>query len=135
MVANKTKSTEASPSAYLAAIKHEQRRNDCERLVKIMTKASKQNAKMWGTSIVGFGTHKYTLASGRNGEICAVGFSSRKGDISIYGVAGQNADVSLFAKLGKHKLGKGCLYIGRLSDVNSEVLEQLVANAVKARLT
>ena len=88
---------------------------------------------MWGTSIVGFGTHKYQLASGREGEICAVGFSSRKGDISVYGVAGETTDSKLLNKLGKHKLGKGCLYISHLADVDIGVFEELVARALKAR--
>jgi len=130
MAENKTKPTEASPESYIAAIKDEARRKDCQTLARLMAKATKQKAKMWGTSIVGFGTHKYQLAGGREGEICAVGFSSRKGDISIYGVAGEKTDSEL---LGKHKLGKGCLYISKLAEVDLKVLEQLVARAVKAK--
>ena len=89
---------------------------------------------MWGTSIVGFGTHTYALAGGKVGEICALGFSSRKGDISIYGVAGEGADQALLGRLGKHKHGKGCLYISRLSDVDLEVLTQLIDSAAKRKL-
>jgi hypothetical protein len=133
MAENKTKPTEASPKSYIAAIEDEARRKDCQTLAQLMAKATKQKAKMWGTSIVGFGTHKYQLAGGREGEICAVGFSSRKGDISIYGVAGAKANSELLGKLGKHKLGKGCLYVSRLAEVDLKVLEQLVSNAAKAK--
>jgi hypothetical protein len=133
MVENKTKPTDASPKSYIAAIEDEARRKDCQTLAQLMAKAIKQKAKMWGTSIVGFGTRKYQLAGGREGEICVVGFSSRKGDISIYGVAGEKADSKLLGKLGKHKLGKGCLYISKLAGVDLDVLGQLVANAFKAK--
>lgn len=133
MAEAKTKPTSSSVQSYVAAITDESRRTDCEALIGLMSKASGQQAIMWGTSIVGFGRHQYALAGGRVGEICAVGFSSRKGDISIYGVAGENADSALLANLGKHKLGKGCLYVTQLSDVDLRVMEKLVAQAAKAR--
>ena len=133
MAENKTKPTEASPASYIAAIEDEARPRTARRLRDFMAKVTKQKAKMWGTSIVGFGTHKYQLAGGREGEICAVGFSSRKGHISIYGVAGEKTNSELLGKLGKHKLGKGCLYISKLAEVDLKVLVQLVANAVKAK--
>ena len=133
MAENKTKATGLSPEKYLAAITDESRRNDCIALAKLMAKASKQPAVMWGSSIVGFGTHTYALAGGREGQICAVGFSSRKGDISVYGIAGENADASLFAKLGKYKGGKGCVYIARLGDIDLKVLEKLVADAARRK--
>lgn len=88
---------------------------------------------MWGPAIVGFGVHRYPMAGGKVGEICAVGFSSRKGDISIYGVAGENTDPVLMAKLGKHKLGKGCLYVSRLTDIDLKALEKLVMQASRAK--
>jgi hypothetical protein len=133
MAENKTKPTEGSAQSYVAAIENKERRKDCQTLAQLMAKATKQKATMWGTSIVGYGTHKYQLASGRESEICAVGFSSRKGDISIYGVAGEKADSELLARLGKHKLGKGCLYISKLAEVDLKVLEQLVSDAVKRK--
>ena len=133
MAEAKTKATSLSVDAYIAAIADDSRRADCAALVQLMAKASKQPAVMWGTSIVGFGVHKYPLSGGKVGEICAVGFSSRKGDISIYGVAGENADAALIEKLGRHKLGKGCLYIARLADIDVKVLEKLVAAALKAK--
>ncbi|MFZ2990443.1 DUF1801 domain-containing protein [Ideonella sp.] len=133
MAEAKTKPTSLSVESYLSAIVDSARRADCETLVKLMSKTSKQPAVMWGTAIVGFGTHKYPLAGGKFGEICAVGFSSRKGDISIYGVAGEGVDSGLMLQLGKHKLGKGCLYVAKLADVDLKVLEKLVAEAVRAK--
>jgi hypothetical protein len=133
MAENKTKPTATDPESYLAAIADDSRRADCRALANLMAKATKQKAAMWGTSIVGFGTHKYQLAGGREGEICTVGFSSRKGDISLYGVAGENADPELLEKLGKHKRGKGCLYISKLADVDLKVLDKLVSRAAKAK--
>jgi Domain of unknown function (DU1801) len=134
MAENKTQATQSDPGAYVAAITDEARRQDCEALLSLMKKASKQSAVMWGPSIIGFGIHRYPLASGRQGEICAVGFSSRKGDISIYGVTGASNAVELLAKLGKHKLGKGCLYVARLADIDLKVLAKLVSQSITAKL-
>lgn len=133
MAENKTKATAVSPRDYIAAIADETRRSDCETLASLMSKASKQPAVMWGTAIVGVGVHKYDLAGGKTGEICAVGFSSRKSDISIYGVTGHRGAAALLARLGKHTLGKSCLYVKRLADVDLEVLETLIARSFKAR--
>jgi hypothetical protein len=133
MTENKTKATTASVHSYLAKIADAGRRKDCEALAALMAKASKQPAVMWGTSIVGFGVRTYELAGGKQGQICAVGFSSRKGDISIYGVTGQPGAPALLANLGKHSLGKGCLYVRTLSDIDVKVLERLIAGASKAK--
>jgi hypothetical protein len=133
MVENKTKASKASPATYVAAIADASRRRDCEALLTLLAKASKQPAVMWGSAIVGFGVHTYPLAGGKQGEICAVGFSSRKGDISIYGVSRAPGASALLAKLGKHKLGGGCLYVKSLADIDSKVLEKLVTLAVKAK--
>jgi hypothetical protein len=133
MSENKTKPTNASVESYLATIEDEARRKDCEALVKLMTKATKQPPKMWGASIVGFGSYHYKYESGREGDSCLAGFSSRKSDISVYLVADFPGREELLAKLGKHKLGKGCLYIRRLSDVDPKVLEQLVIDSVAER--
>ena len=135
MAEPKTKPNTASVEAYVAAIDDAARRLDCEALIQLMTKATKENPKMWGTAIVGFGTHKYQLAGGREGETCLLGFSSRKGDISVYGTASAPQHGKLLAKLGKHKMGKGCLYIAKLTEVDTKVLEQLFAGAVKAKAT
>ena len=133
MKENKTKVTEASVESYLAAIADEARRQDCEALTKLMTKATKQPPKMWGTSIVGFGSYHYKYASGREGDSCLTGFSSRKSDITLYLVADFPGQDELLAKLGKHKRGKGCLYLRTLSDVDPKVLEQLIVGSVAER--
>ena len=133
MVKNKTTPTDGSVEQYLAALEDEHRRRDCDALVKIMTKATKLKPKMWGAAIVGFGVHRYKYESGREGETCLVGFSSRKGDISIYGTAGAPWQEELLSKLGKHKMGKGCLYVGKLKEVDVAVLEQLISISVTAK--
>ena len=133
MVENKTKPTTASVAAYFAAIEDDARRKDCEALARLMTKASKQKPTMWGTAIVGFGRYHYRYESGREGETCLVGFSSRKGDISIYGLGDFPAKEKLLAKLGKHTMGKGCLYVRRLDDVDTKVLEDLLTTSITER--
>lgn len=133
MTRNKTEATQASVGDYLAGIDDDLRRKDCEALVRIMTKATKHKPQMWGAAIVGFGVHRYRYDSGREGETCLVGFSSRKGDISIYGTGSAPGREELLARLGKHKLGKACLYIGSLKDIDLAVLEQLIAASAKAK--
>jgi hypothetical protein len=133
MAENKTKRTEASVESYFSAIEDETRRNDCEALARLMTKATKQQPKMWGPTIVGFGSYHYKYGSGREGDSCLTGFSSRKSDISVYLVANVLGQEELLSKLGKHKMGKGCLYIRKLSDVDLKVLEQLIVGAVAER--
>jgi hypothetical protein len=133
MAENKTKATEASVERYLSAIQDEARRKDCEALAKLMTKVTKQPPIMWGTSIVGFGSYHYKYESGREGDSCVTGFSSRKGDISVYLTASVIGQEKLLAKLGKHKVSKGCLYVHKLRDVDLKVLEQLIVGAVAER--
>ena len=130
---NKTKVTEASVESYLAAIDDEARREDCRTLDRLMTQATKAKAKMWGTSIVGYGSYHYKYESGHEGDSCVVGFSSRKGDISLYLVASFPGSEELFAKLGRHKRGKACLYLRKLADVDLAVLEQLIAGSSAER--
>src|SRR6476659_4144792 len=130
MAENKTKATEASVADYLAAIEDDGRREDCEALAKLMAKATKQKPKMWGTSIVGFGSYHYKYESGREGDSCLTGFSSRKGDITLYLVAEFPGREQLLTKLGKHKASGGCLYLRTLGDVDPKVLEKLVVGAV-----
>jgi Domain of unknown function (DU1801) len=130
MPENKTKPTAASVQAYLAAIPDPVRRADCQALIKLMQKLSREPPKMWGPSIVGFGSYHYKYESGREGDSCATGFSSRKPDISVYLAASFQGQEDLLARLGKHRMGKACLSIRRLSDVDSKVLEQLVAGSL-----
>ena len=128
MAKNKTQATEASVASYLAAIEPDSRREDCQELSALMTNATKEKPKMWGPSIVGFGSRHYKYESGREGDTCVVGFASRKNDIVIYGLgAVATQQPEMMAKLGKHKAGKGCLYLSRLSDIDRKVLEQLIA--------
>lgn len=133
MAQNKTQLSDASVQDYLSAIEDPVRRKDCEALSKLMSKASGHPPKLWGSSIVGFGSYHYVYESGREGDSCIVGFSSRKGDISVYLLASFPQREELLAKLGRHKTGKGCLYLRTLADVDSKVLEQLVAASVAER--
>lgn len=130
MAENKTQATLASVEAYLAAIADPERRSDCESLTAIMSQATGCPAVMWGPSIVGFDVHRYSLASGKQAEICLVGFASRKGDISLYGM-GSVLDQA--ERLGRCKTGKGCLYIRRLADVDVAILAKLIGQAVAAK--
>ncbi len=130
MAENKTQATEASVDAHLATIDDEGRRNDCAALVKLMSKVTRAQPKMWGPSIVGFGSYHYRYDSGREGDSCATGFASRKGDISIYLVAEFPGQDELLAQLGRHNMGKACLYVRKLADVDMKVLEKLVAGSV-----
>jgi hypothetical protein len=126
----KTKQTDASVEAYLNAIEDAGRRDDCRALAALMHRVTRYEPKMWGTSIVGFGSYHYKYDSGHEGDSCLAGFSSRKAEISLYLMPGLQAKETLLAVLGKHKAGKGCLYIKRLSDVDVGVLEKLVRESV-----
>ncbi len=129
MAENKTKQTQAIVQDYLGSIENQGRRKDCEELVQLMIRATKHPPKMWGSSVVGFGSYHYRYESGREGETCLIGFSSRKGDISIYGLNSAVNAAGLLSKLGKHKAGKGCVYIKTFADVDPKVLAELVASA------
>jgi hypothetical protein len=131
MAQNKTQPTAQSVDAHIAAIQDDSRRKDCEALARLMEKATGQPPKMWGRAIVGFGTYHYKYESGREGDFCPVGFSSRKGDLSVY-VAGEFPQrEALLAALGRHKTGGGCIYIRAMADVDTKVLQRLVAEAYK----
>ena len=124
----KTKLNEASVDEFLNTVEDEQKRKDSLELVRLMEKATKQKAKMWGTAIVGFGSYHYKYDSGHEGDMCTVGFSPRKAALTLYLMAGiQQQD--LMDKLGKYKTGKGCLYIKTLKDINTNVLTELVTTS------
>jgi hypothetical protein len=127
----KTKQTEASVEAFLDAIEDETRRNDCLAVAKIMKRATRAEPRMWGLSIVGFGEYHYRYESGREGDWFLAGFSPRKRDLTLYIVAGFDRYESLMARLGKHSTGKSCLYIKRLADIDTAVLEELVSESVR----
>jgi hypothetical protein len=127
---NKTQLTEASVEDYLAAISNEDRRKDCQALAKLMAAATKQKPRMWGTSIVGFGSYHYKYDSGREGDMCTAGFSLRVDSISLYVVTNTPAQQALLARLGKHKSAKACVYLKRLADIDRDVLRALVVGSV-----
>lgn len=133
MPANKTQATAADVAAYLNAIADTTRRADCLALADLMQRATGQPAVMWGSAIIGFGLHRYPLAGGKSGEICAVGFASRSMAIALYGLTGFDEAEPLLDALGKLKRGKGCVYLKRLADVNAGALEQLVTQAFNSK--
>lgn len=126
----KTKPTGASVQAFIAALDDERRR-DCEALLGLMREATGAEPRMWGSDIVGFGDYHYVYASGREGDWFPIGFSPRKQNLTLYVMGGFQPFGSLLGKLGRHRLGKGCLYIGRLRDVDLPVLRELIAVAVR----
>ena len=132
MADNKTKPTDASVRAYLDAIPDAARRQDCETIVAMMSRVTGAPPVLWGDSIVGFDSYHYKYASGREGDAPLAGFSSRKGDISIYLSCELPPTDALRERLGRHKMGKACLYVRRLDDVDQDVLEQMVAEAAAA---
>jgi hypothetical protein len=127
----KTKRNEASVDDFLDAIKDEQVREDCRTIADIMQKATKAKPQMWGTSIVGFGSHHYKYASGREGDWMLVAFSPRKQNITLYIYGGFEGYDELMTRLGKHSSGKACIYIKRLSDVHLPTLKKLINASVK----
>ena len=129
---NKTKATDASVEAYIASRAKGQQVADCHALMALLNKLTKQPAKMWGPSIVGYGSYRYTYESGRTGEAPLAGFAIRGRELVVYLDCEEEGDGPLLARLGKHKMGKSCLYLKQLADVDASVLEQLVANSIAA---
>jgi hypothetical protein len=127
----KTKPTEQSVEDFLNAIPDEQKRADAFAIVKLMKQVTRAEPTMWGGSIVGFGRYHYKYASGHEGDACLVGFSPRKQNLTLYLMLGLANYTDLLKKLGKHKIGKGCLYINKLADVDLPTLKELVKQAVK----
>jgi hypothetical protein len=130
----KTKQNEASVEEFLKTIKDEQQRKDSMAIIKMMKKATKEEPKMWGSSMIGFGKLRYkSPASGREVDWFNIGFAPRKANISLHLTMSLNAHSPLLKKLGKHKTGAGCLYINKLEDVDIKVLEQMINDSVKDR--
>ena len=130
MAENKTKPTDASIEEYILSRASEQQRGDCHELVALLEKVTEHPPKMWGTSIVGYGSYRYTYESGRTGEAPLAGFAIRGRQLVVYLFAEGSRQKFLLSKLGKHKMGKSCLYFKRLGDLDRSVLEQLVAGSV-----
>ena len=129
---NKTQITKASVEDFLNAVEHQGKRSDSFTILEMMREVTGMEPAMWGPSIVGFGSYHYTYASGREGDFPVTGFSPRKQNLTLYIMPGFDAYESLLSKLGKHTLGKSCLYIKKLADVDLEVLKELVAKSVSA---
>jgi len=127
----KTKVNNASVTDFLNSVADEQKRNDSFEILKMMKQISKEDAKMWGTSIVGFGSYHYKGASGREGDWMLIGFSPRKQNITLYIMPGFDRYQKLMKNLGKYSTGKSCLYIKRLSDVDVNVLKELMTASLK----
>ena len=123
---NKTQPTTVSPDDYVAGIEHPVRREDAAVLLDLMRRITGWEARMWGPSIVGFGQYHYTYESGREGDFMRTGFSARKANLVVYILPGYTDFSDILARLGKHKLGKSCLYINKLADVDLAVLEELI---------
>ncbi len=132
MADNKTKPTKLGVTAFIDAFTDRTRRSDAKALVKLMQSAAGEEPKMWGSSIIGFGSYHYTYDSGREGDMPLIGFSPRKAATVLYNMTGFSDSEALLAKLGKHTTGKGCLYIKKLADVDQQVLEALIVKSVAA---
>ena len=129
----KTKVNDASVTDFLNNVEDEQKRKDCLEVARMMEQVTKQQPKMWGTSIVGFGLYHYKGASGREGDWMLIGFSPRKQNITLYIMSGFEQYPGLMKKLGKYSTGKSCLYIKRLSDIDVNVLKQLMTESLKTK--
>ncbi|KMW58522.1 hypothetical protein AIOL_003499 [Candidatus Rhodobacter oscarellae] len=131
MADNKTRPTGAAVSDFLEAVEHPTRRADGLRLHQIFSELTGWQAQMWGPTIVGYGQYHYTYASGREGDFLATGFSPRKANLSIYVMPGYANFGGILDRLGKHKMGKSCLYVNKLADIDEAVLRELIAAGLK----
>ena len=127
----KTKPNDASVEAFIMQVDDPKKREDSFAVIKLMQKITGAEPKMWGGSIVGFGTYHYVYATGNSGDWPVVGFSPRKQNLTLYIMAGFSKYEALMETLGKYKTGKSCLYVKRLSDIDLEVLETLITESVE----
>ena len=130
MAKNKTKRTGGSVDAYLASRASPEQLADCRAIMAICRRVTKQQPKMWGPSMVGYGSYTYTYASGHSGDAFLAGFAVRGRELVVYLLADSAEQVALLAKLGRHSMGKSCLYFKRLADLDAKVLEALIAGSV-----
>tara|TARA_R110002072_G_scaffold58951_6_gene149847 strand:+ start:1450 stop:1893 length:444 start_codon:yes stop_codon:yes gene_type:complete len=124
--ANTTQITDVAPADYIATIEHPTRRSDAETLLELMSRLSGEEPRMWGPSIIGFGTYHYKYDSGREGDFMRTGFAPRKSGQVVYIIPGYANYTLILDRLGKFKEGKSCLYITKLADVDMDVLEELI---------
>ena len=130
MAETNTKPTDASIDEYLASRASPEQLVDCKAIMAMSKRITKQQPKMWGPSIVGYGSYAYRYESGHSGEACLTGFAIRGKELVVYIAADSAEQAELLAKLGKHRMGKVCLYFKRLADLDVRVLEALIANSV-----
>ena len=130
MPENKTKPTGASIERYIASRASEQQRADCKDLMALLKKVTKQSPYMWGPSIVGYGSYKYTYESGHSGEAPLAGFAIRGRELVLYLMAEGEKQKALLGKVGKYSMGKSCFYFKRLADLDVKVLEALIAGSI-----
>jgi hypothetical protein len=126
----KTKPTGASVAGYIASRANEQQRADCTELMRLLRAITRRPPRMWGPSIVGYGSYRYTYESGRSGEMPLAAFAIRGRDLVVYLLAEGARHRSLLSRLGKHRMGKSCLYFKRMADLDKSVLRQLVTNSI-----
>ena len=126
MAPNKTQITDQTVAAFLETVAHPTRKSDAETLDRLFREITGLQPRMWGPSIVGYGKYHYTYDSGRTGEFLATGFSPRKTNLSIYIMPGYADFNGILARLGKHKIGKSCLYVNKLDDIDINVLQELI---------
>lgn len=129
----KTKKTQASVRAFLDGIEDERKRRDSKKVAKMMKEITGEPPRMWGESIVGYGSYHYRYASGREGDWFLAGFSPRKQNLTLYVMSGFTGEEKILGKLGKFKTGKACLYVKTLDDVDETVLRELIARSVKRK--
>ena len=130
----KTKQNTASVEGFIDGVPDEQKRKDCHVILKMMEKATKEQPKMWGSSLIGFGNKRFkSPATGREVDWFKIGFSPRKANLSLHLILDLKKHADAFKNLGKHKTGSGCLYINKLADVDMRILEKLIAAAVAAK--
>ncbi|HEY7565247.1 MAG TPA: DUF1801 domain-containing protein [Acidimicrobiia bacterium] len=122
----KTKATDQSVAEFIKGIEDDAVRNDCDRLLGMMKKATGEQPKMWGSSIVGFGSYRYRYSTGKEGEWFKVGFAPRKKNLTLYLMSGFTGQSDLLSRLGKHTTGKGCLYVKSLEGIDEKVLTELI---------
>lgn len=130
MASKKTTQNRVDPVEFVASVEHDTRRADAEVLLELIGRVSGYEPKMWGPTIVGFGRYHYVYESGTEGDSMVVGFSPRKANQVVYLMPGYEELTDMLDRLGKHKIGKSCLYINKLADVDLDVLEEMIAHSV-----
>lgn len=126
MAENKTKATIVNPAEFIADVPHPTRQADARVLDEMFRRITGFEPKMWGPTIIGYGQYHYVYDSGREGDCNATGFSPRKTNLSIYIMPGYEDYSEILGRLGKHKIGKACLYVNKLADIDLDVLEELI---------